>query len=118
MQTFLELENKVLTWADEKGIVVENPTQAVIQAKKMMEEVQELQSALELVAFTDKDKLNPDLFDAAFYASELELGDVLVTVIITAACMGVDPIQSLGKAYDKISKRKGKTIAGIFVKDE
>ena len=117
MQTFLDLEDKVLTWADEKGIVVESPTQAVIQSKKMMEEVQELQAALEQVDFADKDGLNPDLFDAAFHESELELGDVLVTVIITAACMGVNPIEALGKAYDKISKRKGKTINGMFVKE-
>lgn len=49
---------------------------------------------------------------------KLELGDVLVTLILLAELSGVTIEESLQSAYDKISKRKGKMINGIFVKEE
>ena len=46
------------------------------------------------------------------------MGDILVTLIILCEQIGIDPEECLSMAYEKISKRKGKTINGTFVKDE
>ena len=45
------------------------------------------------------------------------IGDILVTVIIFAKIIGIDPAYALAEAYDTISGRTGKTINGSFVKD-
>ena len=115
--SFEEVELCVLEWADEKGIVTETPEQALVQIGKMEEEVAELKASLlkpsQLVTFNAP----YDEVDTEFYNSELELGDVLVTVIVTAACAGLDPTQALRRAYAKIRDRKGKTVNGVFVKD-
>lgn len=114
MSTFEYLSKKVLDWADKKGILQEDPAQAVNQIKKMKEEVDEFEK--ELLGVRDT-RENFEVNDWHYYQSEMELGDVMVTVIITAACAGLDPIKSLDKALQKISKRSGKVVNGIFVKD-
>ena len=47
----------------------------------------------------------------------MELGDVLVTLTISANQLGTDLETCLQIAYDKIKNRKGKTINGNFVKE-
>ena len=44
-------------------------------------------------------------------------GDVLVTVIVLADICGLDPITCLEDSYRIISKRKGHTSEGMFIKD-
>lgn len=112
--TFEELSKQVLEWASEKGILIEDSEQAVRQSGKMVEEVEELVNALIGV---HENKYDYAKHDDYYYESELELGDVLVTVIITAYCAGLNPINSLQKALNKITKRSGKLVNGIFVKD-
>ena len=46
-----------------------------------------------------------------------ELGDVIVTLILSGAKLGIDIEEALQVAYTKISNRTGKTINGVFVKD-
>jgi NTP pyrophosphatase (non-canonical NTP hydrolase) len=46
------------------------------------------------------------------------MGDILVTLIILSAQLDIDLTECLEMAYQKISKRKGKTIDGLFVKEE
>ena len=46
------------------------------------------------------------------------IGDILVTVIILAQQLGYSPTECLQLAYDEIADRKGKTVDGVFVKDE
>jgi NTP pyrophosphatase (non-canonical NTP hydrolase) len=46
------------------------------------------------------------------------IGDILVTVIILSQQLGYSPTECLQLAYDEIADRKGKTIDGVFVKDE
>ena len=48
---------------------------------------------------------------------EIFEGDIL-TEIILCKQLGIDCVECLQLAYDKISKRRGKTIDGIFIKEE
>ncbi len=45
------------------------------------------------------------------------IGDVLVTVILLSDICGQDPIKCLAGAYSEISKRKGETSKGMFIKE-
>jgi len=97
------LEQQVLDWAAEKGIF-DNST-PIDQMSKMKEEVEELDE--ELCLFIDKSLIR----------IKGELGDVLVTVIIQAHFHGLSLADCLQQAHDKISKRKGKLVDGVFVKE-
>lgn len=46
-----------------------------------------------------------------------ELGDVIVTLICLSGVLDITLEECLSIAYEKISKRKGQTINGIFVKE-
>ncbi len=91
---------KVRQWGVDKGIVYEG--NEVKQALKTMEEVGELASALA--------KGNKEAAKDAY-------GDIIVTVIVGAACMGFKAEECLEEVYEIISKRKGKTVDGAFIKD-
>ena len=93
---------EVIEWAEAKGILkYENHPK---QYMKFIEEVGEMTECI------TKNKPAEELAK--------EIGDVFVTVIILAAQLGLDPETCLDLAYEKIAKRKGKTINGIFVKEE
>lgn len=47
-----------------------------------------------------------------------EIGDILVTVIVFAEQVGVNPEEALKVAYNKIKDRQGKMIDGSFIKEE
>ena len=87
-------------WANDKGILKYD--NRFKQFTKLNEEVGEV--AKELLE-NDKDKL------------ALEIGDVGVTLVILASQNGLSFNKCLDLAYDKISKRKGKTKEGILKKD-
>ena len=96
------LIKEVLAWADQKGLLkIEN---APKQYMKFIEEVGEFTECI------TKNKPKEEL--------QKELGDVFVTLIILAGQLGIDPKECLQLAYNKIAKRKGKTINGVFVKEE
>ena len=97
---FDELTTSVVEWAKLKGIL-DNGTR-LGQARKTLEEANELLSAVE-----DDDRA--EIVDA--------IGDVLVTVIIQAEMNGLNVTDCLQSAYDVISKRTGKMVGGVFVKD-
>lgn len=102
MQTrFESLNEKVIQWADEKGILSKGNSEA--QHKKTLEEVQELTDAL-----LDNDE--PETIDA--------IGDIVVTLIIQCKMKGLNIVDCLDSAYNVISKRTGKMIKGTFVKDK
>ena len=94
-----QLVNDVLIWGADKGIVPGDPAR---QALKMVSEVGEFADE---VLKGDQEK------------QKGELGDILVTCIITGATLGIDVQDALQVAYDKISKRKGTTVGGIFIKE-
>lgn len=112
-----ELEDLVIAWADEKGIL--DKATPLAQARKTEEEVNELLEACVaqhggFATFTNsKGKLvstEEELKDA--------LGDILVTIIIGSELQGLSLLDCLQSAYDIISKRSGKMVDGQFVKDK
>lgn len=117
MNNYQELEQLVLDWADNKGIL--DKATPLAQAQKTLEEVNELIEACVAqqngnTTFTNsKGKLvntQEELKDA--------LGDILVTIIIGAEMQGLQLEDCLQSAYDVISKRTVVMRDGQFVKDE
>lgn len=95
----------VINWGREKGL--DDPK---AQLNKVIEEVGEIAHEITRNHY-DLDALEqPDeLVDA--------IGDTLVTVIILADILGIDPVDALASAYKAIKDRKGKTENGTFVKE-
>lgn len=97
---FEQLKTKVEEWADDKDLIrFENRFK---QFEKVVEEVFELKEEM-----IQNNKKN----------TKLEFGDVIVTLIILSNQLNIDFVECLEMAYGKISKRKGKTIDGTFVKE-
>lgn len=97
---FEELNEKVIGWAHEKGIMSGSDPKS--QLLKTVSEVGELADAV--------NKGNrEETIDA--------LGDVLVTMIILAEMKELDLTLCLQSAYDIIAKRKGTMINNVFVKE-
>jgi len=94
------LATLVYEWAKEKNLIVEG--NEFNQIRKVREEVEEIAEAIES---RNIDNIRD------------EIGDGLVTLIILARQVGLSPEECLNKAYIKISKRKGKIINGLFVKE-
>ena len=95
------MEEKVLTWAANRGILTEANTSS--QFMKLMEEIGELAQAL----------LNgnkEEQIDA--------IGDVQVVLIILSHMLKLDSRECLKSAYNVIKLRKGKMINGTFVKEK
>jgi len=99
-KNFDQLRNDVLVWANERNIL--KPDNKFKQALKMVSEVGELCDA---IIKSEK----PNIIDG--------IGDVLVTVIILAEQLKLDPTECLESAYNEIKNRTGKTENGVFVKD-
>lgn len=102
-----ELFDAVKKWGRDKGI--NNPT---VQFAKINEEVGEL--AHELVrgycGGYSGTVPSQETVDA--------IGDILVTVIIFADIIGVEPLEALQLSYDTIKGRKGVTKDGSFIKED
>ena len=101
MESFDYLISQVQDWAIDKGIAVTDDLSK--QMLKVIEEVGETAGAI-------AKKNHEDIVDG--------IGDSFVTLIILCQQAGIDPRVALGSAYDVIAKRKGKTINGVFIKDE
>ena len=99
--SFDKLSENVIEWAEERKILY--PENAPKQMIKVMEEVGETAGALL--------KKNE-------YEIKDGIGDILVTVIILARQLGYTPEECLEQAYNEIENRTGKTVDGVFVKDE
>ena len=107
--TFENLQKLTLEWAEDKDLLhVENADK---QFMKFIEEVFEFKTE-----FDDKQRFAPDCID--INNLKLEMGDIFVTLIILCEQIGIDPEECLSMAYEKISKRKGRTINGQFIKEE
>ena len=107
--TFEQLQEKVLCWANDKDLL--HSENAPKQFMKFIEEVFEFKTEFDFVCYLDVN-------EHTFHGMELEMGDIFVTLIILCEQIGIDPVECLSMAYDKISKRKGKTINGQFIKEE
>lgn len=100
--TFDELIDNITQWADDRGILV--PNNAPQQTMKIMEELGETAGAIL------KNKEKSEIIDG--------IGDTLVTVIILAKQLGLNPTECLESAWNEIKDRKGKTVNGTFIKQE
>lgn len=101
MESFDYLISQIQDWAVDKGIAVTDDLSK--QMLKVIEEVGETAGAI-------AKKNHEDIVDG--------IGDSFVTLIILCQQAGIDPRVALGSAYDVIAKRKGKTVNGVFIKDE
>ena len=106
---FEELRENVEKWANDKDLLHEE--NADKQFMKFIEEVFEFKSEMDFVDW----KLN---YKEPTQDLKLELGDVMVTLIVLSKQLNVDIVDCLNMAYEKISKRKGKTVNGLFIKEE
>ena len=117
--TFKELQEKVLEWADSHDLLHEE--NADKQFMKFIEEVFEFKTELDMnnerftIYTIDKRiKFKPNKLKEM----KTEMGDIIVTLIILCDQLGIDPMECLERAYNKIKNRKGKTVGGKFIKEE
>jgi NTP pyrophosphatase (non-canonical NTP hydrolase) len=93
------LIDRVLIWGYDKGIIAKGDAKA--QTLKTVAEVGEL---------ADNIAKGADIKD--------DIGDILVTLILLAEIKDTSLHECLDIAYKEISKRTGKMVGGVFVKDE
>lgn len=97
-----ELEQNVIEWATDRGIIAHSTTHA--QALKAVSEMGEVADA---VIKGDQDALIDGI------------GDVMVCLINLAHMSGTDLEECLEAAWNEIKDRKGRMVAGgAFVKEE
>jgi len=95
------MKEKILNWAKERNLL--DPLNKQKQFIKLIEEVGELAQGIaknDIVQIIDS------------------IGDVQVVLIILAELYNLDSDKCLESAYIQIKDRKGKTVNGIFIKDE
>ncbi len=117
MQIFKELNERVINWADQKGILLK--ATPFDQIKKTIEEVDETKEAL----FAQKNNMFSYLNSKGKLCNTSEeikdgIGDTLVTLLIQCKMQNLNPLDCLESALNIIEKRTGKMIDGQFVKDE
>lgn len=106
---FEQLQDKVLSWADDKDLL--HSENAHKQFMKFIEEVFEFKTDMDIACYLNNN-------EHTFHDMELEMGDIFVTLIILCEQIGIDPMDCLSMAYEKIKNRCGKTLHGTFVKEE
>ena len=94
------LIEEVNNWVESKNL--ENESTPLDQMWKMVEEAQELEAAI----------MNNSIDDI-----EDELGDVMFCCIVQAKMQGLDPQRVLERVVAKVTRRTGKMVNGMFVKD-
>ena len=108
--SFRMLQADILSWAKDKDLLhIKN---APKQFMKFIEEVFEFKTEMDISVFDGK------VAKRFIENLKLEMGDIFVTLIILCEQIGIDPEECLSMAYEKISKRKGRTINGNFYKQE
>lgn len=112
-KTFEELKTKVEEWAKDKDLLHEE--NADKQFMKFIEEVFEFKTEMDMCMKFFNPNLKMWQTDKDV---KLEMGDIFVTLILLCNQLGIDCVECLEMAYEKISKRKGKTVNGLFIKEE
>lgn len=122
-KSFEDLKELVLEWAKDKDLL--HSENAEKQFMKFIEEVFEFKTEMDIwklyKKFKHDENIEQDLSIQEFERwknMRLEMGDIFVTLIVLCKQLGIDCVECLQLAYDKISKRRGKTIDGIFIKEE
>ena len=109
--SFRKLQADVLRWAKDKDLLHAKNTDK--QFMKFIEEVFEFRYEMERYK-RDVGEMKRLSLDKA----KVEMGDIFVTLIILCEQIGIDPVECLSMAYDKIKNRRGRTLHGTFVKEE
>lgn len=110
---FEDLRKKVIAWGEGKNLIHQEIAEK--QFLKFIEEVFEFKTESDLKNY---------MWDAGIAYADvtepmaLEMGDIFVTLIILCEQIGLNPIKCLDMAYEKIKDRRGKTINGVFIKEE
>lgn len=114
---YTELEKLVIEWGANKGIL--DKATPLAQAGKTLEEVNELIEACEAQAEGKVKFVNSkgNLVDTQEEIKDA-FGDILVTIILGAKLQKLTLEECLESAYNVISKRTGKMVNGVFVKDQ
>ena len=99
--TFESLQDAIIQWGYVRNII--SPKNMPKQFMKVTEELGELAEGI------NKDNQGQ---------IEDSLGDILVTLIILSRDLNLDLLECLRGAYDVIKDRTGKTVDGVFVKEE
>ena len=119
INNFEILRTNVEEWAKDKDLL--HSENADKQFMKFIEEVFEFKSEFDYLKIMGQN--TADVYEDYEYIEtqenmKLEMGDIFVTLIVLCKQLGIDCVECLQLAYDKISKRRGKTIDGIFIKEE
>lgn len=117
MENFKNLNDRVIKWANEKGIL--KKATPLTQIKKTIEEVEETHLAI-MQQQIGVDTYTTQKGNLAFVDDEIKdgFGDVLVTVLIGCYMQDLNPLDCLETALNVIEKRTGKMINGTFEKDK
>lgn len=116
---FEELRENVEKWANDKDLL--HSENADKQFMKFIEEVFEFKTEMDYLCrigqsseevYSDYEQIETQ------ENMELEMGDIFVTLIVLCKQLDIDSVECLNMAYEKISKRKGVTKDGIFIKEE
>lgn len=108
--SFKELQDKVLRWADDKDLL--HSENADIQFMKFIEEIFEFKTEFdnwvffrEKCGFAEDEELMYMEGKSLTVNSKLEMGDIFVTLIILCEQIGIDPVECLSMAYEKMQGR-------------
>lgn len=102
---------RVLDWARDRGILTKGTP--VAQAHKIVEEATEVLEAVEALNHADTGEQYEQLLSDV----EIEIGDVLVTLIIECNLLDLSMNECLTAAYEKINTRKGDMVNGQFMRN-
>lgn len=95
------LIDNVVDWADDKNILKKENA-----PKQMLKVIEELGETAGAIAKSKESEIKDGI------------GDTFVTLIILAKQLGLDPADCLNTAWNEIKDRTGKTVNGVFVKEE
>ena len=114
MRNFEELQKIIEEWAKDKDLL--HAENADKQFMKFIEEIFEFKTDYDILLYEverqggiSKESVRPLM---------IEMGDIFVTLIVLCNQIGIEPTRCLDMAYEKIKDRTGKTINGVFVKEE
>ena len=111
---FDSLTQKIEDWATDKDLL--HAENADKQFLKFIEEVFEFKTEYDIL-WHEVEKQG-GIIKKDIKPLLLEMGDIFVTLIILCNQIGIEPVHCLNLAYEKIKGRTGKTVNGIFIKQE
>ena len=109
-----ELAAKTVAWAADKDLLKYSNVKS--QFLKTVEEIGEISRLIGKLPNSLNGSDDYDTVEKYKPELALEIGDAFVTLQILASQLGLNGMSCWESAYEKISKRKGITKNGLFVK--